>query len=84
MFVDFKIPLYHVANEYFRKPFKIADSSLKVPSRPGLMKEIDLMWEDNRKLLKDLLSQVDYACATADLWTSYSRGYFGMTISWLI
>lgn len=83
LFIGSRIPLSHVDQEYFRKAFNIADKSLKVPCRSTISNEIDKLYAEDRNELKEALSNVKFACATADLWTSYQRSFLGMTISWL-
>lgn len=83
MFVGSSIPLRHIEQDYFRKPFKIANPQLTVPCAKTLAKDIDQLFPADRTKLKETLANVSHACATADLWTSYSRAYLGMTIHWL-
>lgn len=82
MFLAAKIPLHHVGKDYFRRPFRIADKTLKVPSVKALLKDIDAIFIDNREQLAKVLSTVSHAAATADLWSSYRRSFVGSTVHW--
>jgi hypothetical protein len=72
-FIDLRLPLIHVENEKFRKSYAIADSSLVVPSRYQLCKDVDLLYEEIRNNLKTVLEPIKFISLTSDLWTSHRQ-----------
>lgn len=74
--------LHHIDKEYFRKAFQIADPKLTVPCNKSLTRDINTLYDADRKKLAKAILKVDHICTTGDLWTSYHKSYLGMTIHW--
>lgn len=83
MFVDNKLPLHHTENASLREVFAVADPKLKVPSRPALVKEIDLMYEEYQNIMMQQLAKIKNIVMTTDLWTSFGKSFLGATIHWI-
>ena len=59
--------------------------SVHIPSRRTVTREIESLYEEKVKELRDVLSQVNFVATTADIWTGFKnrRAFMGMTVTFL-
>ncbi|XP_057336009.1 uncharacterized protein LOC130674635 [Microplitis mediator] len=81
-------PLNIVETKAFRKIFddmniKKGGQKLRHLSAKTLTRKIKDTFTANMRAIKDKLKAVSYVCTTADVWSSKSQRYMGMTIHWI-
>ncbi|XP_071577520.1 uncharacterized protein [Temnothorax nylanderi] len=62
---------------------KHGDKPLKHLNQNTLKKKIDIIYNQQIKILKNYLKNVKYVCTTADVWTAPDRRIIGVTAHWL-
>ncbi|XP_071777334.1 uncharacterized protein zbedx [Centroberyx gerrardi] len=67
----------------FRKLIAGLTEGLKSMDRVTLFTKVDLGFSSMREELMAKLSNVQYVCTTADIWTANNRSFFGMTCHWI-
>lgn len=78
---DTASPLSIVERKSFIDLF--TDSSLRVPSRPTIKKELSCCYERMIKTIKKDIAANNFFCTTADIWSGKHRSFFGYTCHWL-
>ncbi|KYN21167.1 hypothetical protein ALC57_06461 [Trachymyrmex cornetzi] len=48
-----------------------------------LVRKIEQSYNNKMSNIKDEISKVNYICTTADIWTSHSRRFMGVTVHWI-
>lgn len=61
----------------------LTNSQFNIPSTNAIMDTLDSQYRMMRMKLMDVISQQPHICTTADIWTSKSQSYFGMTVHWI-
>lgn len=67
----------------FKKLIAGLTEGLKAMDRVTLFTKVDQGFSRMREELMAKLSNVQYVCTTADIWTANSRSFFGMTCHWI-
>lgn len=67
----------------FKKLIAGLSEGLKVMDRVTLFTKVDQAFSKMREELMAKLSNIQYVCTTADIWTANSRSFFGMTCHWI-
>lgn len=67
----------------FKKLIACLTEGLKVMDRVTLFTKVDQGFSRMREELMAKLSNIQYVCTTADVWTANNRSYFGMTCHWI-
>lgn len=49
-----------------------------------LLRRIEESYKNKMKNITDEISKAKYVCTTADVWSSHSRRFIGMTVHWVI
>lgn len=49
-----------------------------------LLRRIEEAYKNKIKNIKDEISNAKYVCTTADIWSSHSRRFIGVTVHWVI
>nr|KYP53174.1 Putative AC9 transposase [Cajanus cajan] len=71
MFVAMELPFRCIEHEAFREFLSIVAPSLNVISRTTLARDIYKLWDSEREILKEFISQnCQRVCLTTDTWTS--------------
>lgn len=61
----------------------LKNEQCEIPSTNAIMDTLDSQFHILRLKLKGLINEQPYICTTADIWTSKSQSYFGMTVHWI-
>lgn len=61
----------------------VAKRKIIMPTSYHLMKTLDSRFNGMKSILKKRLSEQKYLCITADVWTSRSQSYLGVTVHFL-
>ncbi|XP_057336374.1 uncharacterized protein LOC130674944 [Microplitis mediator] len=82
------IPFNTVECEAFRKIFddmtiKKGRKELSHLSARTVKRRVKDTFNQNMELLKFMMNSAEYVCTTADVWTSKSRRFLGMTAHWI-
>lgn len=67
----------------FKKLIAGLTEGLKAMDRVTLFTKVDQSFSRMREELIAKLSNIQYACTTADVWTANNRSFFGMTCHWI-
>lgn len=67
----------------FRKLITGLTEGLKSMDRVTLFTKVDQGFSKMREELMEKLSNIQYVCTTADVWTANSRSFFGITCHWI-
>jgi hypothetical protein len=73
-------PLSTVDKQAFKNLVEGLAPGRKVLSRKALGDRINSSFDSMTTTLRNKLSQANYICTTADLWTARNRSYLGMTV----
>lgn len=49
-----------------------------------LIRRIDVSYKNKMEKIKNKISNAKYVCTTADIWSSHSRRFIGVTVHWVI
>lgn len=79
--IDTAAPVSTVERPSFRNLFK--GTRLQVMSRPKLMKELDARYKKMTGNIRNVLTNTNYVCTTADVWSTKHRSFFGYTCHWV-
>ncbi|XP_061704514.1 uncharacterized protein LOC133534820 [Cydia pomonella] len=85
-FLHSMIPLSCVEDPHFIRILKrlhVDSLGLTIMSRTTLTRRINQHYDDQVKVIKDLMSRVNFICATADIWSSRKRSFLGLTAHWI-
>ncbi|XP_053708404.1 uncharacterized protein zgc:161969 [Synchiropus splendidus] len=75
---------FHVLEQPgFQKLIAGLTEGLKTMDRVALFAKMDQAFTGMREELLSKLSQIQYACTTADIWTFNNRSFFAMTCHWI-
>lgn len=67
----------------FRKLISGLTEGLKSMDRVTLFTKVDQGFSRMREEVMAKLSNIQYVCTTADIWTANNRSFFGMTCHWI-
>ncbi|XP_023313780.1 uncharacterized protein LOC111693436, partial [Trichogramma pretiosum] len=62
---------------------KCGDESLKTLSRAKVVKTADALIAAQKNEIKNILKSVYHVCLTADIWSSPTRSFMGVTAHWI-
>lgn len=77
-------PLSTVDDPNFVKIFDDLPQKLNIMSRRTLGRKIEISHNEIMEKLINILSEVEYISTTADIWSTKSRSYLGVTAHWVI
>lgn len=58
-------------------------TAFQLPTRKTLTKEIELLFNNGKKSLVNLLHNQRYCATTADSWTAHNRAFMGVTVHYI-
>ncbi|XP_029945276.1 uncharacterized protein zbedx [Salarias fasciatus] len=67
----------------FKKLVMGLTEGLKCMNRVTLFTKVDQNFSRMREVLMAKLSNIQYVCTTADIWSANNRSFFGMTCHWI-
>lgn len=76
-------PLSTVEDPDFRNLFTKMDFGVSIMSRRTLGRKLDDMYLDINSKVKETIKFQNYVCTTADIWSSKSRSFMGVTAHWI-
>lgn len=76
-------PLSTVEDPDFRNLFIKMDFGVSIMSRRTLGRKLDDMYLDINSKVKETIKFQNYVCTTADIWSSKSRSFMGVTAHWI-
>lgn len=76
-------PLNTVDDPNFVKIFTDLPQNLNVMSRRTLGRKIEMSQKEIMEKLKTILSNVEYVSTTADIWSTKTRSFLGVTAHWV-
>lgn len=76
-------PLATVEKPAFHKMLTGINPSINVMCRKTLSVRLDKRLDQMKDILKSQLSDVNYVCTTADIWTVNNKSYMGMTMHYI-
>lgn len=76
-------PLSTVDDPNFVKIFTDLPQKLNVMSRRTLGRKIEMSQKEIMEKLKTILSNVEYVSTTADIWSTITRSFLGVTAHWV-
>ena len=80
------IPLSVVDHQVFKDVLdflRMKVKRLKLMSRQTLGRRIELHYKKHVQWLRDVLSRTAWVATTADVWSSRTRSFMGMTVHWI-
>lgn len=83
--VDEMRPLATVEKKSFRNMLQVVNNSIElpIPSSKALKADLDIEANKLNAALKEVLAKQKYVCTTADVWTTRSVSYLGMTVHFI-
>lgn len=82
--VDSNLPFSIIQSSSFSSLINlVAGRSIQIPSTTTFMNFLKTRYEEMKTSLGQLLSKRRYLCVTADVWSSRSQSYLGMTVHFL-
>lgn len=76
-------PFSTVSDENFKNMIKAANPSLKVLSRPTLMRRIKDEEGRWKEIVKTQLKEAEFVSTTADVWSSHHHSYMGVSAHYI-
>ncbi|XP_026328932.1 uncharacterized protein LOC113236922 [Hyposmocoma kahamanoa] len=76
-------PLSTVDDPNFVKMFSDLSENLHVMSRRTLGRKIEMSQKELTEKLINILSNLDYVSTTADIWSTKTRSFLGVTAHWI-
>lgn len=76
-------PLSTVEDHDFRNIFTKMDFGVSIMSRRTLGRKLDDMYLEINSKVKEAIKFQNYVCTTADIWSSKSRSFMGVTAHWI-
>lgn len=70
-----------IENESFLRLFD--GMNVNVPRRKAAMRLINEMYNSHTENLKKEIQKQDYVCSTADIWSTKTRSFMGVTLHWI-
>lgn len=80
---DLMLPVSVVEKKTFKKLIECANPKLKLMSRPTATSLVNTTYSSMIDKLKMELSDCEFVCTTADVWSTKHRSFFGYTCHWL-
>ncbi|KAB0804457.1 hypothetical protein PPYR_01427 [Photinus pyralis] len=74
-------PISIISHDSFKNMFE--GMNVHIMDRSVAVKKINVMYENTCNDLKLEISKVGHVCTTADIWSSKSRSFLGVTCHWL-
>lgn len=79
--VDNYLPISIIEKDSFKKLFE--DSKFSIKSKKSFNGIVTGKFEEIRNCIKEKLSQVEYVCTTADVWSGNKKSFLGYTVHFL-
>ena len=84
MIVDSGLPLTLTERKSFRKMVQtLSGGDCHSISRKTLKKEVDKSYVQHSENIKEALKGVEFFCTTADIWSTRTRSFMGMTLHYI-
>ena len=77
------LPVSVVESNSFKRLIKFCSPNLRVMSRPSMMKLIDSTFNELKQNFISVIRKGTFFCATANIWSTKHRSFFGYTCHWL-